>query len=129
MKIVLTMFLVLRCTDQKIGSFMNFEPRNRPSSHEAGCYKSFFFDRIIIFRCTDQELCMAAELHDNVRLRDSATNVNYRVQVAFLMQLVAYTLSRLGSITESDCYKGLGQVLKYKIRQFSFSRLICTYIR
>jgi hypothetical protein len=35
--------------------------------------------------------------------------------VAFLMQLIAYTSSRPGSIVEANCYKGLGQVLKYRI--------------
>ena len=46
-----------------------------------------------------------------------ATGVHgrYRVQTAFLMQLIAYTSSRPGAIIESYCYKGLNQVLKYKV--------------
>ena len=39
----------------------------------------------------------------------------YRVQAAFLMQLIAYTSSRPGAIVESNCYKGLSRVLKYKV--------------
>ena len=39
----------------------------------------------------------------------------YRVQTAFLTQLITYTSSRPGAIIESYCYKGLNQVLKYKV--------------
>ena len=47
---------------------------------------------------------------------DSTTiHGHYRVQAAFLMQLIAYTSSRPGAIIEPNCYKGLSQVLKYKV--------------
>ena len=46
---------------------------------------------------------------------DTAVHGRYRIQAAFLMQLIAYTLSRPGAIIESNSYKGLGQVLKYKV--------------
>ena len=46
---------------------------------------------------------------------DTAVHRRYRVQAAFLIHPIAYTSSRLGAIIESNCYKGLGQVLKYKV--------------
>jgi hypothetical protein len=42
--------------------------------------------------------------------------------MALLMQLIAYTSSRLGSIIESPCYKGQSQVLKYKDMNLSLLR-------
>jgi len=49
MKTVLTVFLDLRCTGQKIGSFVNFEPQNRPSSHAIGFVVIFYFlDRVVM---------------------------------------------------------------------------------
>ena len=45
---------------------------------------------------------------------DAAVHGRNRVQAAFLMQLIAYTLPRPGVIIESNCYKGLSQVPKYK---------------
>ena len=46
---------------------------------------------------------------------DTIVHGRYRVQTAFLMQLIAYTSSRPGAIIESNSYKGLGLVLKYKV--------------
>ena len=39
----------------------------------------------------------------------------YRVQAAFLVQLIVYTSSWPGAVIESNCSKGLGQALKYKV--------------
>ena len=44
----------------------------------------------------------------------SSSHGQYRVQTAFLIQLIAYTSSRPGAIIESRCYKGQDQVLKFK---------------
>ena len=46
---------------------------------------------------------------------DAAAHRRYRVQAALLIQLIAYTSSRPGAVIESNCYKGLSQVLKYKV--------------
>ena len=45
----------------------------------------------------------------------TAIHGRYRVQAAFLMQLIAYVSPRPGAIIESNCYKGLSQVLEYKV--------------
>ncbi|KAH8145064.1 uncharacterized protein LAJ45_10975 [Morchella importuna] len=52
----------------------------------------------------------------------STCHGRYKIQVAFLMQLIAYTSSRPGSIIEANAYKGLSQVLKYKDMGLSLLR-------
>ena len=48
----------------------------------------------------------------------------YRVQAAFLMQLIAYTSSRPDAIIENHCYKGLDHVLKFKVCFYLLSLLL-----
>ena len=52
----------------------------------------------------------------------------YRVQTAFLMQLIAYTSSRPGAVIEANCYKGLSQVLKYKVPPSSCTVAVVTML-
>ena len=52
----------------------------------------------------------------------------YRVQTAFLMQLIAYTSSRPGAIIEPNCYKGMSQVLKYKVPPSSRTVAVVTML-
>ena len=59
---------------------------------------------------------------------DAAVHGRYRVQAAFLMQLIAYTSSRPGAIIESNYYKGLGQVLKYKVPPSSCITAVVTMV-
>ena len=52
----------------------------------------------------------------------------YRVQAAFLMQLIAYTSSRPGAIIEPNCYKGMSQVLKYQVPPSSRTVAVVTML-
>ena len=58
----------------------------------------------------------------------TAVHGHYRVQTAFLMQLIAHTSSRPGVIIESNCYKGLSQVLKYKVPPSSRTVAVVTML-
>ena len=58
----------------------------------------------------------------------SSSHGRYRVQTAFLMQLIAYTSSRPGAIIESRCYKGQDQVLKFKVCSYLLLMLLSSLL-
>ncbi|KAF8534000.1 hypothetical protein BDD12DRAFT_897299 [Trichophaea hybrida] len=81
----------------------------------------------LIMELKDKPTCSVTDLFNLLHYHwnqdvDSSCHGRYRIQVAFLMQLIAYTSSRPGSIIESHCYKGLKQVLKYKDMNLSLLR-------
>jgi hypothetical protein len=74
----------------------------------------------LIMEQKDKPTCSVTDLFNLLHFHwcqdtESRFHGRYRIQVAFLMQLIAYTSSRPGAIIESACYKGLQQVLKYKV--------------
>ena len=65
----------------------------------------------LILGIGDEATCSVADLFDLLHYHwcqdaDAAVHGRYRLQVAFLMQLVAYTSSRQGTIIEHNFYKG-----------------------
>ncbi|CCX07696.1 Similar to hypothetical protein CIMG_03975 [Coccidioides immitis RS]; acc. no. XP_001244534 [Pyronema omphalodes CBS 100304] len=74
----------------------------------------------LIMERKDKPTCAVADLFNLLHFHwcqdtESMFHGRYRIQVAILMQLTAYTSSRPGAIIEVACYKGLQQVLKYKV--------------
>ena len=74
----------------------------------------------LVLGIKDKATCSVTDLFNLLHYhwcQDADTTVHgrCRVQAAFLMQLIAYTSSRPGAIIESNSYKGLSQVLKYKV--------------
>ena len=71
----------------------------------------------LVLRIKDKATCSVTDMFNLLHYHwcqdvDTAVHGRYRVQAAFLMQLIACTSSRPGAIIESNSYKGLGQVLK-----------------
>jgi hypothetical protein len=67
-----------------------------------------------------KETCSVVDLYKLLRHywcedKESTCHGRYIVQTAFLMQLIAYTSSRPGALIEQNYYKGLKEVLKYKV--------------
>ena len=74
----------------------------------------------LVLGIKDKATCSVTDLFNLLHYHwcqdaDAAVHGRYRVQAALLIQLIAYTSSRPGAIIESNCYKGLSQVLKYKV--------------
>ena len=76
----------------------------------------------LVLGIKDKATCLVTDLYNLLhyhwcQCQDADTTVHgrYWVQAAFLMQLIAYTSPRPGAIIESNSYKGLSQVLKYKV--------------
>ena len=75
----------------------------------------------LVLGIKDKAACLVADLFNLLHYHwcqnadATAVHGRYRVQAALLIQLIAYTSSRPGAIIESNCYKGLSQVLKYEV--------------
>ena len=74
----------------------------------------------LVLGIKDKATCSVTDLFNLLHYRwcqdaDTAVHGRYRVQATLLIQLIAYTSSRPGAIIEPNCYKGLSQVLKYKV--------------
>ena len=71
----------------------------------------------LVLGIKDKATCSVTDLFNLLHYHwcQDADTGRYRVQAALLIQLIAYTSSRPGAIIESNCYKGLSQVLKYKV--------------
>ena len=77
----------------------------------------------------DKETCSIRDLYHLLHYHwcqdvASSSHERYRVQTAFLMQLIAYASSRPGAIIENCCYKGQDQVLKFKVCSYLLSPLL-----
>ena len=78
--------------------------------------------------CSVTDLFNLLHYHWCQNANATAVHGRYRVQTASLMQLIAYTSSRSGAIIESNCYKGLSQVLKYKVPPSSRTVAVVTML-
>lgn len=83
----------------------------------------------LVMEHKDKPTCSVTDLFNLLHYHwcqdvESACHGRYRIQVALLMQLIAYTSSRPGAILEANCYKGLSQVLKYKVCPSTQSTLL-----
>ena len=73
----------------------------------------------LVLGIKDKATCSVTDLFNLLHYHwcqdaDTIAYGRYQVRTAFLMQLIAYTSSRPGAIIESNSYKRLGRVLKYK---------------
>ncbi|RPA90956.1 hypothetical protein L873DRAFT_360229 [Choiromyces venosus 120613-1] len=81
----------------------------------------------LIMENKDKPTCSVTDLFNLLHFHsyqdvNSRCHGRNRIQLPFLMQLIAYTSTRPGSIIEANCYKGRAQVLKYKDMSLSLLR-------